>query len=108
MINATILHNNEGMAVGFTIKSHGDPIVCSAVSMLVINTVNSIQKLTAITEEDYYLKCNEGGFIGFALRRSSLRNAGAGILLDALVIGLDSVSEQYPKDINFDTRHVSK
>jgi len=107
MIKATILHNNEGMAVGFIVKSHGNPIVCSAVSMLVINTVNSIQMLTALTEADYCFKCNDSGFIAFALRRSSLRNTGAGLLLDALVLGLDSVNAQYPKDIKFDTRHVS-
>jgi len=107
MIKATILHNKEGMAVGFTVKCHGDPIVCSAVSMLVINTVNSVQKLTPITEEDFHCKWNHsGGFIGFALRRTSLRDTGAGLLLDALVLGLDSVSKQYPNDIKFDSKPI--
>ena len=107
MIKAVILHNREGMAVGFVVKCHGDPIVCSAVSMLVINTVNCLQNLTPLTEDDYRLKWNtKGGFIGFGLVRSGLRSTGAGLLLDALVLGLSSVSEQYPNDIKLDSRHV--
>ena len=108
MINATILCNRQGLAVGFAVKYHGSPIVCSAVSALVINTVNSIQKLTAVIEEDYCCKWNErGGFVIFALKRSSLRNTGAGLLLDALVLGLNSISQQYPNDIDFDSKPIS-
>ena len=107
MIKATILHNRDGRAVGFAVKSHGDPIVCAAVSMLVLNTVNSIERLTAVTTDDFNCEWNAGGgFIVFALKRSSLRNTGAGLLLDALVLGLSDVSKQYPNDIQFDSRPI--
>jgi uncharacterized protein YsxB (DUF464 family) len=109
MIKAVILHNKEGMAVGFSVKCHGEPIVCSAVSMLAINTVNSIQELAKITEDDFYCKLKKGGgYILFALKRSSLRGTGAGILLDALVLGLSSVSEHFPNDIKLSSKPIRK
>ncbi|MCL1787769.1 MAG: ribosomal-processing cysteine protease Prp [Defluviitaleaceae bacterium] len=108
MIRATILHNRAGEAVGFAVKNHGDPVVCAAVSMLTLNTVNSIEKLTALTRQDFNCFWNDdGGFIVFALKRSSLRSTGAGLLLDALVLGLYDVSTQYPNDIQFDSRSIS-
>jgi len=107
VIVATILHNKDGLSVGFTVKCHGVPIVCAAVSMLAINTINSMDKLLGLTEQDYYCKWNdEGGFIGFALRRASLRTTGAGLLLDALVLGLSDVSERYPQDIRFECKPI--
>ncbi|MCL2286903.1 MAG: ribosomal-processing cysteine protease Prp [Firmicutes bacterium] len=107
MIKAAIFFNKQGLAVGFTVKCHGSPIVCSAVSALVINTVNSIQKLTPVTDEDYHCKWNDsGGFVKFALKRSGLRNTGAGLLLDALVLGLNSISEQYPNDIQLSSKPI--
>ena len=108
MIQATILYNREGAPVGFAVKSHGDPVVCSAVSMLTLNTVNSIAKLTSLSENDFYCQWDEaGGFLLFALKRSSQRNTGAGLLLDALVLGLSDVSRQYPRDIKFDSKPIS-
>jgi len=107
MIRATIFHCNDGLAVGFTVKCHGDPIVCSAVSMLAINTLNSIEKLTPLKQADFRAMWNKnGGFIAFALKRPQLRDTGAGILLDSLVLGLHSVCEQYPKDLKIAIRKV--
>ena len=100
MIKATILCCDAGTVIGFRLISHGNPIVCSAVSMLAINTVNSIEKLTGLTEQDYHCEWDDdGGYISFSLNSPHMRDTGAGILLDAMVLGLESVSEQYPKDI---------
>jgi len=102
MIKATILYSTDAV-IGFTVISHGDPIVCSAVSMLVINTINSIEKFTSLTERDYHCTWdNDGGYISFSLNGSHMRDTGAGILLDAMVLGLESVRQQYPKDFKFE------
>ena len=53
MIDIEIRKSNSGCYTGFTVKGHagfsdsGSDIVCSAVSMLVINTINSIEKFTS-------------------------------------------------------------
>jgi len=101
MIKATILHNKEGLAVGFKVENHGDTHVCAAVSMLTINTVNSITKLTDVSEDDVIANWDDaGGFLEFKLKNVGQRNSGAGLLLDALVLGLTDVSQEYPKDID--------
>ena len=100
MIQATILKAPTGAVVGFTVKNHGQTHVCAAVSMLVINTVNSIVKLTALTDTCYTCQWDDGGgFVTFQLNTPELRGMGPGILLDALELGLASVVEQYPKDL---------
>jgi len=105
MIKTTILCCDEGTVIGFTIKYHGDPIVCAAVSLLVINTFNSIEKLTGLTERDYHCKYDDsGGFIDFSLNDPNMRDTGAGILLDAMVLGLESVKQHYPKEIKIEAR----
>ena len=100
MINARIYRNKKGAAVGFTVKNHGETHVCAAVSMLVINTVNSIEALTSLTDKDFRCEYEEsGGFLTFFLNETSERDYGAGLLLDAMVLGLESVAEQHPKEV---------
>ena len=84
-----------GQFTAFTVKNHGDSYVCSAVSMLVLNTVNCIEALTEQAFDCDY--DNDGGYIRFAL--TAPRLDGAGILLDAMLFGLKSVQEQYPDEI---------
>jgi len=107
MIEAVILHNNKGMAVGFTVKNHGDPKVCAAVSALVISTINSIFDLCAVDESDVFHKIDDNGFVGFSLKRSSQRTPQVGLLLDSLVVALSGLSRQFPKDVAFDSMSVS-
>jgi len=100
MINATIKRNADGQPVGFKIKNHGETYVCSAASMLVLNTVNSIEALTSLGRNGFRCEYNEkGGFITFALKNQQERDAQAGLLLDALVLGLESLKEAHPDEI---------
>ena len=101
MISAEIVRCQAGKIIAFTVKNHsgehGQSIVCAAVSMLVINTVNSIEVLTEdVSTCDY----NEnGGFLTFALTDPANRTLGCGILLDALFIGLTETKTEYPNEI---------
>lgn len=71
----------------------GSDIVCSAVSILVINTVNSLEKLTDTrmeAESDQkraVIRC----------RFLDSPDAGGRLLLDSMVLGLQSIAEQYGK-----------
>jgi len=96
MILAEVGYNAEGKLTAFTVQNHGDSYVCSAVSMLVINTINSIETLTG---QQFDCDVNEEGVsIKFSL--TAPRESGAGVLLDAMLLGLRSVCEQYPDEIN--------
>ena len=52
MIDVTLFQNDSGDYVGFRMTGHaeyaeyGSDIVCAAVSVLVINTINSVEKFT--------------------------------------------------------------
>ena len=95
MIKIETTYDSENRLTGFTVDNHGSSYVCSAVSMLVINTINSIETLTNQPFNCFY---NEGGgYISFALK--GRRSSKAGLLLDAMLLGLKSAKEQYPREV---------
>ena len=96
MILAELAYDTEGKLSAFTVKNHGESYVCAAVSMLVINTINSIEELTS---QAFVCDVNESdGFIRYVLK--GYRYKGTEILLDAMLLGLRRVKEQYPSEIN--------
>lgn len=87
--------NNE--YVGFTCSGHagydeqGKDIVCAALSMLVINTVNAIDALT-----DCRLKVTTDeadGELKVVFPDAASENAG--LLIDAMLLGIRGVIEEY-------------
>jgi len=95
MILAQVTTDADGKIIAFTVKNHGESYVCGAVSMLVLNTVNSIEALTGQSFDCDYDA--DGGYLSFALKGD--RDSGAVLLLDAMWLGLKSVHEQYPDEI---------
>ena len=97
MISVNIIKNRNGYA-GFSCKGHagygeyGTDIVCSAVSMLVINTVNSLEKLT-----DCSFECDskKEGYLEVTFKDTLSDKAN--VLVDAMVLGIQTVSDQYGK-----------
>ncbi|MDO5573386.1 MAG: ribosomal-processing cysteine protease Prp [bacterium] len=66
-------------------------IVCAAVSMLVINTVNSLEKLA---QEQMDVKTNEvTGFIDCRFM-SEISDQGK-LLMDSMVLGFQGIEQQY-------------
>ena len=97
MIDAEIFRNSRGLVTGFSVKNHGEGTVCAAVSMLVLNTVNSIEVLT---EDDFFCEYNDnGGNLKFSLSEPDSQTPGMKILLDAMILGLESVREQHPEEL---------
>ena len=98
MIDIKIRKTNSGCCKGFTVKGHagfaesGSDIVCSAVSMLVINTINSIEKFTS----DKFDVANDEvkGFIEFEFKEDEI-SQNSKLLLDAMCLGLISAQESY-------------
>ena len=101
MIKLEITRDAQGGLTAFTVRNHGASHVCAAVSLLVLNTVNAVEALT-----NAKFSCDhapEGGFIAFALQsaRDTAPGREAGLLLDAMLLGLTSVKEQYPQDFDY-------
>jgi uncharacterized protein YsxB (DUF464 family) len=98
----TWIYRDKNRINGFKITGHADSgeygkdIVCAAVSVLTINTVNSIEQITRImplvdSDEE------NGGFLSVNVPESSDAKAElqAQVLLEALEIGLKDISKSY-------------
>ena len=99
MINAKVFWQKKRL-IGFDIKGHadyapkGEDIVCSAVSILTIATVNSlleqIGQVLVKTNDDGYVSCR------LADDLSEDKEIKAQAILRTLLIGLNGVSIEYP------------
>ena len=98
MIQAELTKDKQGSIRGFSISNHGESKACAAVSMLAINTVNSIE---LFTEDDimYEYDEKEGGYLKFVLAEETPCE-GTVVLLNALELGLTHVKELYPEEIS--------
>ena len=105
MINVYISRNKDNEIYGFRLNGHsgfaecGSDIVCSAVSALVLNTVNSIEKFT-----DEVFECSasekEGGFLDFQFVKKAEISKDAGLLVRSMLLGLVSIKKEYGKFID--------
>ncbi len=97
MISVKILRNANDDPYGFIVKNHGSSIVCSAVSILTLNTINSIEYLTGEKFE-----CDtepDGGFINFSLVEKENINKDALLLLNSFILGIKGIKLDYKKQI---------
>ncbi|TCK98143.1 hypothetical protein EDC19_0561 [Natranaerovirga hydrolytica] len=95
--------------IGFESKGHagyreyGQDIVCSAVSILVINTINAIETFTT---DDFTLEENEKAGLIMVNFEKSLSDQSK-LLLDTLVLGLKSIENEYGNQyINISIKEV--
>ena len=96
MVTAKVVKDSSGY-VSFKCSGHagfmkkGRDIVCSAISMLTINTANSIMTLT-----DTKITVDENdGFISWTFDDGCGRYAS--LLMDSMILGLRSLNEEYGK-----------
>ena len=97
MIQISIIkHNNEYSqikAFGHAeYDDYGKDIVCSAVSVLIINTANSLEKFT----DDLILaETHEDGTTEILLKEKISKEAI--LLIDSLILGLEGIRNQFGK-----------
>ena len=95
MINVTFTKEKEDY-IKITTTGHalfsknGDDIVCAAVSALVINTINSIDKFTDCNLSVYMDQ--EDGVIDAELDNP---NSDSNLLMKSLVLGLEGIIKSY-------------
>jgi len=99
VISAALHRDRLGRVYAFSVRNHGHSAVCGAVSMLAINTANSVQ---ALTREPFACYCNEAdAFIWLELPhvKHGGESRGAALLLEAMALGLWSVKARYSDEI---------
>lgn len=95
MTKVTFYQNSDLEYIGFTVEDHSEyaeensDIVCASISVLVINTINSIEKLTkdAFTFDENQEKAS----IKFKFDGNHSKEAD--LLLKSLVLGLQGIED---------------
>ena len=94
MTKVTIYKNVKNECVGFKALGHagyaeeGEDIVCAAISILTINTMNAIE---TFTDADVSLEMDEEiGFIEFRIEEPTKETS---LLLDTMVLGLQTMAD---------------
>ena len=97
MIDVAVNRNKNGEFTSFICNGHADfaeygkDIVCSAVSLLVINTVNSLDE---ITHEPMDVKGDEQQGLITCKFRKPLQDSSK-ILVESMILGLQNIEKQY-------------
>ena len=95
MIKVTIYKTDGHKYAGFDISGHagydesGNDVVCAAVSAIVINTINSIERFTE--DETSSVSDEESGTIEF--RFGKIPSHDASLLLDSMILGLEDIED---------------
>lgn len=96
MTVVTMYRDKDRQYTGFKIMGHsgyadaGADIICSAVSVLAINTINSIESF--VTDVYSYEEDEALGYMKFLLKST---NHDTQLLLKSLVLGLSTIQKQY-------------
>ena len=99
MIQVDRIKNEHGNNVGFRVIGHaeyadpGADIICAAVSVLVINTINSIEQFT---EDKFSCKQEEESGLTEFIIVSEVSKESA-LLMDSLFLGLKGIEQDYGK-----------
>lgn len=92
------IRKSENEYVGFSSKGHagyaeeGYDIICAAVSVLTLNTINSIEKFT----NDAFKAEAADGMVRWKFTELPLSKE-THLLMDSLVLGLEDIQETYGK-----------
>lgn len=103
MITVTLVRNRQGHITRFTVSGHafyddpGKDIVCAGVSAVATGTVNAIEKLTGLAPDAEV--SDKDGLLKVATPNSAdeARNAQVQLLLEGMVVSLESIAESYGK-----------
>ena len=100
MTQITFYKTSAGEYKGFTCDGHagyanyGEDIVCASISVLVINTINSLEQITG--EQMHVVTSEEAGMIRCSFVDQPLKETSKA-LMDSLVLGLTQIEKQYGK-----------
>ena len=110
MIEVTVYKTMRHEYAGFDMSGHagyddiGKDIVCAAVSVLVINTLNSIERFT--DDKTTCVSDENSGTVEFRFKDHPSHDAA--LLLDSMILGLEDIedSEEYESYIDIIFKEV--
>lgn len=97
MISVTFYENKKGILYGFASNGHagyaesGSDIVCSAVSILSVNTVNAVESFTG--DRFQYDLRESDGFLSFQI--TSDVSPESELLLKTMRLGVEGIVSEY-------------
>ncbi|MHC9536886.1 ribosomal-processing cysteine protease Prp [Dellaglioa sp. BT-FLS60] len=100
MIRVVISRRDAKIIDAFEITGHADSgeygqdIVCAAVSVLTINTINSLTELAKMNP-GVLMDEENGGLMKVKLLESEIVNSTGQLFLESLVLGLQSIEQNY-------------
>ncbi|MFC6201626.1 ribosomal-processing cysteine protease Prp [Lactiplantibacillus nangangensis] len=100
MIQAMIYRNPDSLITGFRLTGHADSgaygqdIVCAAVSVLAISTINGIEQVAQLKPEVQSDEAN-GGLLIADFTKLDLTNSQLQTLLESFTLGLNDVAANY-------------
>ncbi len=113
MIQAVIYRNRKHHICGFEVSGHagyaeeGQDIVCAAVTVLVLNTVNALEQFT---KTDFQCEADEskGGFLSvwFPEIKKGIEDADTQLLLKTMILGLENMEQEYGRYITLNNKEV--
>lgn len=90
---------NDGNFVGFVVKGHsgyaesGSDLVCASISILVYTTLNSLNKVAGIDENDMDVNIDEEkGFTSLKLKKV---DNSTDIIFNVFIVGITMLVENY-------------
>ena len=102
MTKAVIKKNIDGNYRGFSFEGHADyakanekDMVCASISVLVINTINSILEFTEDSDSIKVDMNANRGIIRCEFDRSLSKESV--LLVDSMILGLQSIQKEYGK-----------
>lgn len=108
MTKVRFYQNNQGEILGFQTIGHagyaqaGEDIVCAGISVLILNTINSIETFTA---DKQMVECDEDRGI-IRMKLTGKRSKEAQLLLQSLLLGLQSIKEEHDRYIEVSFKEV--
>jgi uncharacterized protein YsxB (DUF464 family) len=96
MIKITFYSKNDNF-IGYAVSGHamyseyGEDIVCASISVLSINTANSIEKYTQDKFE--HVDCEDKAYMSFVMTSSV--SSETLLLLKSMYLGVKSIEEEY-------------
>ena len=108
MTTVTVYRDKSEKYIGFEVRGHaeyckkGPDIVCAAISMLVTNTINSIESLTG--DAFSYEENEADGYMKLMLCEGS--GSDSQLLIRSMMLGLSQLSKNYKKNVTMKTEEV--
>jgi Predicted ribosomal protein len=103
MVTITIYRGRDDRIKRFSVTGHakydnpGKDIVCAGVSAITVGAVNAIEKLTGLVPE---AEMKSGWLSANAPEcEEAYRNDQVQLLLEGMIVGLESIEEQYGKHV---------